>query len=825
MQRWYTRDFEAASQERTIVSARAVKLGISLRTIYAIVVALVLATALPHTSVLRNGIINRPDAIYAPNLAGLSPGLPGNGSTPNYSISIGNVTAHPITGVARLAIILAEFSDIPHAKNPTDIEQEYFGQNNSVAAYYLQVSYGKFTVKGDVFGWFKLPYPEAHYGRDCTAIDDADCSGGDQSWQIAQDAATLARNNVTFANYDYYVFVHSGNGEETSGVKDDVWSVTYLGGVYANPCLDVQQNCNQKTLTRFNITPELEAGGAVPLGVYCHEFGHQLGLPDMYDTTTGKSRMGSWELMDKGLWNGKPPGSEPAEFSAWSRSRLGWLPQTNVVTISMEASELATIVPLEEPPTNGSVSAVVVEIGGGGLYLFENREPIGNDAYLPDHGLVGYDIDANDNLFTTLESPAASSAFHPGDLVSKGQVTAKVVSQLSDNSVLVGFGAESSAKLQSPSSLTISVVPNLVIPIVINNETYTTDPSTGEVSVTAQYPNETFQVTLPQTLNIQPGVRIEFGAWDDGDTNSSRFIFVNSNMTVSAAYRKQYLISVLSQYGTPTGSGWYDENSQDTVSVDSVIDGQVGTRYVFAGWAGDVSEPTNPFEFQVTRPMNLTALWTTFEWMQLSFYDSNSTQIFPSVVDSLTLRAPNGTMLTISNLQLDRSFWFEKGTYQVVTAYVYGVDTVPAKEDFATSPNGNAMIQLELYTAVVNVRDSILGSSLTGGSVTITLPNGQSESSPIISGRAMFDQLPVGAYSFKISRDWSLDASGFLSVPNQSSTTVSLIVIPSLAEVALVALFSATLVGVLIKKLRSKKTHVPQGKRVQDNGYSDYWNR
>ena len=243
----------------------------------------------------------------------------------------------------------------------------------------------------DAYGWYKLPYPEAHYGKDCMSIDDADCSGADASWQVAQDAVSLAEKdtsaNINFMNYDYYIFVHSGYGEESSGVKNDVWSVTYLGGVWIQT--------NSKTLTKFNVVPELEAGGAVPIGVYCHEFGHQLGLPDLYNTNTGKTILGPWSLMDKGLWNGNPPGSSPSHMESWSKIQLGFITGSMLATANSGVTTSFTIDPTEI--ANSNVHAVEVPLGSASnpsqYYLIEVRSSTGFDSALPSTGVLVLYVD------------------------------------------------------------------------------------------------------------------------------------------------------------------------------------------------------------------------------------------------------------------------------------------------------------------------------------------------------------------------------------------------------------------------------------------------
>ena len=781
------------------------------------IVAATLATQAYSAAYVRP---QQPRLVYEPNLIGFSPDT-GNNSGVSPNISISNVTTHPVLGTIRVAVILAQFEDVPAKRTPDQIREDYFGSNNSVAAYYHTVSYGELTVVGDVFGWYTLPYPEAHYGKNCLSINDADCSGSDASWQVAQDAVTLVDKNtsanVNFFNYDYYVFVHSGFGQESSKVTDDVWSVTYMGGVWIQT--------TTKTLTRFNVTPELEARGAVPLGVYCHEFGHNLGLPDMYDTHTGKSRMGGWELMDKGLWNGKPAGSEPAELSAWSRNRLGWLPNDNIVTYDNASDQLATMEPLEETPTNGSISAVIVPIASKEYYLFENREPISNDAYLPDEGIVGYHINENTNFFSTIESPASAAAFHLGDLVSNSYVRAKVLASYSNSSLLVGFGSASDLAIEQAASLTLRVTPGLAVSVVINNQTYTTDRTTGQVTVTSDFNNQTVGVSVPQTVGIRPGVRVKFQGWENGDQNNSRQVLLTSNTTLIATYRTQFLVSINSQYGIPSGSGWYDENASDTVSVNSTVNGPPGTRYVFVAWNGDASGQDDPMSFYVTSPMNLTVSWNTFEWMQLSFYDENSAPVSPSMIDSVTLRAPNGTLLVLSNLDNDSSFWFQNGTYRVLTAYVFAVDSAGVSEQFSTSPNGNAFIQLQLYTLCFKVDDSIFGSPLDGGNVTITLPNSVTQTAHIRNGTATFNQLPEADYPYVISRDWSVGVSGEVTLPNQTTPTIGMYVLPSILIILVIGIcvaFAILRATILLKRRRSR---ISSRRDNVGTGYRDYWNR
>ena len=119
---------------------------------------------------------------------------------------------------------------------------------------------------------------------------------------------------------------------------------------------------------------------------------------------------------------------------------------------------------------------------------------------------------------------------------------------------------------------------------------------------------------------------------------------------------------------------------------------------------------------------------------------------------------------------------------------MYAVDSADLNEQFTVSPNDTAFIQLQLYTLSFKVNDSIFDSALDGGNVTIMLPNGATLSAPIKNGTATFSQLPKADYSYAISRDWSLSASGQVTVTSQDIATVGLWVLQSFLIVLAIGL-------------------------------------
>jgi immune inhibitor A len=121
------------------------------------------------------------------------------------------------------------------------------------------------------------------------------------------------------------------------------------------------------------------------LGVFSHEFGHFLGLPDLYDTSYRSHGIGDWCLMSGGSWNGS--GNQPARMSAWCLATLGWIKPTNVtsarsLTLNALEGDKAACYRLW---TKGKASKE--------YFLVENRQQSGRDAKLPGSGLALWHID------------------------------------------------------------------------------------------------------------------------------------------------------------------------------------------------------------------------------------------------------------------------------------------------------------------------------------------------------------------------------------------------------------------------------------------------
>ena len=292
----------------------------------------------------------------------------------------------------RVLVILADFDDNPASGGtvygmPADFEELLFSNDSldgvySMTEFYYENSYGGFLIQGDVAGWYRMPETYAYY-----------VNGNYGFGTYPQSAAGMAYHSflaadpdVDYSNYDNdgdgwidgVFIVHAGPGAEQTGSVDHIWS--HASAIPFTLTLD---GANMRSYTTE--PEENTSSGLVTFGVYAHEYGHFLGLPDLYDTDYSSSGIGRWSLMAGGSWNNN--GSRPAFFDAWCKSQLGWM---NVFNINPGQIDVELPSSYHNPVAyrvwqNGQV--------GPQYFLAENRRSVGHDNYIPGSGLLIMQID------------------------------------------------------------------------------------------------------------------------------------------------------------------------------------------------------------------------------------------------------------------------------------------------------------------------------------------------------------------------------------------------------------------------------------------------
>jgi len=377
-----------------------------------------------------------------------------------------------LTGEAQVFTILAEFGDQGSGRLGTtpgpshneieepdrtddnstiwieDFSPEYYdglfyGDGLTFDDYYRDQSQGAYGVGGAVSDWVQVPGNASTYGDN--AVED---DGG--AWQFIVDAADAwyaeqdpAAADAFLAQFDvwdrydqdgdgnfdepdgyldHFQAVHAGEGEEAGGGAqggDAIWSHRWYVNAtdfgQTGPIVDGKQvklggtEIGDSGYWIGDYTVEPENGG---LGVFAHEFAHDLGLPDLYDTAGGDNGTAFWTAMSGGSWMGLPGdpatdpdlygiGDVPNNLGPWEKLLLGWL---DYAVISEGQSGDFTL-SSASVQADGQEQAIVVDVPDEGVTEEYTTPYLGDTAWWS-----GSADDLNTTLTTTLDLTGISKA-------------------------------------------------------------------------------------------------------------------------------------------------------------------------------------------------------------------------------------------------------------------------------------------------------------------------------------------------------------------------------------------------------------------------------
>ena len=316
----------------------------------------------------------------------------------------------PSSGSPKALVILVEFSDLKFRIDEPREQFEQFlngsGKNQeqakytnfgSVKEYFTDMSFGKFSPDFDIYGPYTLNESYVKYG-----------SGKDNCSLLVSDACSTADNDIDFSQYDSdndgYVdlvyIIHAGYGENyISNSSDYIWP--------QSGTVSVAKTFDGKNVRRFGTNNELygaekdqETIGFVQtgIGLFCHEFCHCLGLPDIYVTNNGSANycsnvgMGYFDLMDSGEYTLN--GYRPTAMTCWERWKLGWI---DIEELS--EPQYVTLTTLER---GGKAYRITNEANPNEYYMLEQVEKsidLWNYRLLGD-GMLVYHVDYDDTKFS-----------------------------------------------------------------------------------------------------------------------------------------------------------------------------------------------------------------------------------------------------------------------------------------------------------------------------------------------------------------------------------------------------------------------------------------
>lgn len=300
-----------------------------------------------------------------------------------------SIESFPTSGTRNLLVLLVDFTDLSFQISNNNfnnlMNQANYNGTGSFKDYWLESSYSNLTVNSTVRGWYHAANNMAYYGTN---------SGGSDvnPRLLVQEAVDAAENagldfsiydNDNDGNVDGIIVIHAGYGEEAGGGANTIWSHHWTLGSY-------KRTYDGVIIDDYALVPELRnnfGSNISNIGVICHEFGHSLGLPDLYDTdlSDGDSEgIGEWGLMGSGNWNNN--GTSPSNLCVWSKFFLNW---SNPVILSSPIS-----ISLPNSAQNNTFYRINTPHANE-YFLLENRQFVGFDVGLPGTGLAIWHINTS----------------------------------------------------------------------------------------------------------------------------------------------------------------------------------------------------------------------------------------------------------------------------------------------------------------------------------------------------------------------------------------------------------------------------------------------
>lgn len=329
----------------------------------------------------------------------LAPAPPAEGAGPRLSS-----TGYQSTGDIRAVTLAVDFSDKAATVSLSHYDDLLFDTagypdtiTKSMRAYYREGSYSALNVTGDVYGaaksspsawvnWLRAPRTYAYY-----AINNGLGTYPRNAQRLTEDTVKAVDSYVNFASFTTYqateggvtgafvsalFVVHAGPGAEETGSSTDIWSHSWVTR------LPIRTNDTTAGGQPIYVYRYIIMAEDSPMGTFGHEFGHTLGLPDLYDYDNSSAGVGIWSMMSYGSW--KDNGNTPTQMDAWSKVAVDWVSPTTV-----SGSSAATLANVEQNP-------VIFKLPTGRdqeYFLLENRQPLLFDSGLPGAGLLIWHID------------------------------------------------------------------------------------------------------------------------------------------------------------------------------------------------------------------------------------------------------------------------------------------------------------------------------------------------------------------------------------------------------------------------------------------------
>ena len=303
----------------------------------------------------------------------------------------------PLTGSPKSLVLLVGFQDLPFDQTREDFHKllnesgyNYNEATGSCRDYFIASSDSVFQPQFDVYGPYTISGKMEDYGAESGGNHDKDPYS-----MIIEACVAAVDDGVDFNEYDTNndgvldnVFVYyAGHNQAEGGSANSIWP-------HKSSVAWKNAKAGGKYLATYACTSEYSGASGTrraSIGTFCHEFGHVLGLPDLYDTGYSHYTVANWDIMCSGNYNNN--GRTPPTYSAYERFFLGWLTPQQLIDKGQY-----TLEPLQEANQAYIIAEKTHNLNGSypspnEFFVLEYRTKTGWDAYLPGSGMLVWHID------------------------------------------------------------------------------------------------------------------------------------------------------------------------------------------------------------------------------------------------------------------------------------------------------------------------------------------------------------------------------------------------------------------------------------------------
>ncbi len=302
-----------------------------------------------------------------------------------------------------ILILCVDFNDKPAQIPISEIYNKFFTDipinltnmpiRSSFKTFWLSNSYNSYNPTGEVHGWYRAPQLYSYYTDNNYSLGDYP----NNIQKLVEDVLSLISTDPNIDlqqidtnndnHIDYLMIIHAGDDAASTGNVNDVWShmweispKTIKGKIFRYYATTSEYIYHPS----FNNDPRR-------IGVDCHEFGHLLDLPDLYDYSGNSNGVGLFSIMSHGSWLND--GYLPSNLDAWSKFKLGY---TNTLT------NQNGILQLTDANTSNTNYIFTKDINNTNEYfIIENRQQTSFDYFLPANGMLVWKVNelqpTNDN--------------------------------------------------------------------------------------------------------------------------------------------------------------------------------------------------------------------------------------------------------------------------------------------------------------------------------------------------------------------------------------------------------------------------------------------